>query len=132
MTARTMSDEMDSWLATQRAKMGAVTFAAQIWGGDKEKPRTSPAWTREVDFTEAEWRFLWRRFQPVGVPLFGFARRLQCAANDVMTLSAEQRCWVLALAFKYRRKVFFSPQADRLNEAAFVHGVRELAGREAS
>ena len=128
-----MSPEMDQWLATRRAREAEIELAAQIWTDPESgetKRRTSPTWTHEVNFTESEWRFLWKRFQPVGTPLFGFARRLQCSTTDVMSLSEEQRCWVLALAFKYRRKVFFNPCASKLNEAAFVHGVRELANKE--
>lgn len=77
-----------------------------------------------------EWRFLWARFETVSTPLIGFARRLQCSTTDVMSLSSEQRCWALALAFKYRRKVFFNPRAGALNEAQFVAGIRKLSSAQ--
>lgn len=132
MTGLSIIPEWSDWLAGQRARYGAIEQAAQLWNADDAKPertRTSPPWTREVAFTDAEWRFLWRRFQPVGTAPFGFARRLQCAISDVMALSPEQRCWALALAYKYRRKVFFNPAAGRLTEAAFCAGIRKLAGK---
>lgn len=37
-----------------------------------------------------------------------------------------------ALAFKYRRKVFFNPRAGALNEAQFVAAVRRLCAKETS
>lgn len=129
---QTMSRECDAWLADRRAKEASVAQAADLWrAGDELPRRTSPAWTREVEFTDAEWRLLWRRFQPVGTPRIGFARRLQTSATDVMTLSPEQRCWALALAFKYRRRIFFNPRAGLLNEVQFVAGIKHLAAQEA-
>lgn len=128
----TLSPEMDQWLAERRQREAEVARAAQLWDdGAGLKRVTSPAWTHGVEFTESEWRLLWRRFQPVGVPVYGFARRLQTSTTDVMMLSPEQRRWVLALAFKYRRRIFFNPRAGLLNEAQFVAGIKELAAREA-
>jgi hypothetical protein len=130
---RTLSPAMDAWLAKRETAERALAIAVEPFRdehGKLEPRRTSPDWTRTVEFTEAEWRFLWARFQPVGTPMIGFARRLQVSTGDVMSLSAEQRCWALALAFKYRRKVFFNPRAALLNETQFVAGVRKLAAKE--
>jgi hypothetical protein len=125
---KTLSPEMDQWFAERQAKEAEVARAAQLWDdGDGVKRVTSPAWTHGIELSDTEWRFLWSRFQPVGVPVYGFARRLQTATTDVMMLSPEQRRWVLALAFKYRRKVFFNPRAGLLSEEQFVAGIRKLA-----
>jgi|GEM_PF-4227376 len=126
----TLSPEMDSWLLAREQQERSITLAVEPFRdehGKLEPRRTSPDWTRTVEFTDAEWRFLWSRFQPVGTPHFGFARRLQCSTADVTTLSPEQRCWALALAFKYRRKVLFHPRAAELSEEQFVAGIRKLA-----
>ncbi len=128
----TMSPELDAWLSDRRAKEAAIEHAAQLWN-DGEGPRrvTSPAWTHEAELTDAEWRFLWKRFRPVGTPMIGFARRLQrTGPDDIMAMSPEQRRWVLALAFKYRRKVCFNPAAGKLDEATFVKVIRQLAGKQ--
>lgn len=130
MTQRTLSPEMDAWLSDRVQKEQAIACAIEPFRESHkglEQRQTSPAWTREVEFTEAEWRFLWSRFQSVSLPMIGFARRIQASTSDVMTLSAEQRCWALALAYKYRRKVFFNPKAGLLNEQQFVNGIRKLA-----
>lgn len=131
----TYSDECDRWLLDRRTKEAEIARAAEVWKDPAEKAeprRTSPEWTRTVAFTPAEWQFVWSRFRQVSLPMLGFARRLQKSTTDVMSLSAEQRCWVLALAFKYRRKVFFNPRAGKLNEEQFVNGVRTLAARKAN
>jgi len=120
-------------LRDRQAKEAEVARTAQLWRESEDAPLkrvTSPAWTHGIELTDGEWRFLWQRFQPVGVPLFGFARRLQTSTTDVLTLSPEQRRWVLALAFKYRRKVFFNPRAGLLDETAFVAWIKKLAGQK--
>lgn len=130
----TLSPEMDAWLAKRRASEIAIALAVEPFRdehGKQEPRRSSPAWTHAVEFTDAEWRCLWERFRGVSTPLIGFARRLQRSTSDVMTFSVEQRCWALALAFKYRRKVFFNPRAGELNEEQFVAGIKRLAAREA-
>lgn len=132
---RTLSVEMDAWLRDRETKERAIAVAVEPFrdshGKNLEPRRTSPDWTRIVEFSDAEWRFLWGRFQNVGTPLLGFARRLQTSTADVMLMSPEQRCWALALAFKYRRKMFFNPHAGKLNEQQFVAGIRKLAATSA-
>src|SRR5688500_18530714 len=130
---KTLSPEMDTWLANRRVKEAEVARASQLWDhGNGEKRVTSPAWTHGIVLSDREWRFVWQRFRPVSTPLVGFARRLQKSTPDVMTLSPEQRCWVLALAFKYRRKVFFNPRAGLLNEEQFVAVIRKLSLKEST
>ncbi len=129
---RQMSPELDRWVQEREQTERALALAAETWReehGKSEPRRTSPDWTRLIEFTDAEWQFLWSRFQPVGTPIFGFARRLQTSGQDVMKFSAEQRCWALALAFKYRRKVLFNPRAGLLSEEQFVAGIRRLAAK---
>lgn len=126
----TYSEACDEWLADRERKERDIATSVEVFRDEHAKlepRRTSPDWTRAVEFTDTEWRFLWDRFRPVNTPSFCFARRLQTSTSDVMKLSPEQRCWVLALAFKYRRKVFFNPRAGELNEQQFVAGVRKLA-----
>lgn len=128
----TMSPEMDAWVSARRDTEIRIAAGIEVFREDHEgiEPRrTSPIWTRSVELSDAEWRFVWSRFQGVSLPMLGFARRLQVATADVMTFSPEQRCWVLALAFKYRRKVFFNPRAGRLDEQAFVRGIRDLTAK---
>jgi hypothetical protein len=128
----TMSPEMDRWLADRQKSEAEVQRAAQLWD-DGNGPRrvTSPAWTHGVEFTEAEWRWLWKRFQPVHLPVPAFGRRLQASTTDVMSLSPEQRRWVLALVFKFRRQVFFNPRAGLLNEECLVVAIKQLAAKDA-
>jgi hypothetical protein len=125
---KTMSVEMDTWLAERTVSEAALAQAEeQLSNGEETGKRpTSPVWARQIEFTAPEWRELYRRFQQVGTPSFGFARRIQTATTDVMLLSREQRAWVLALAFKYRRKVFFNPKAADLDVKAFCTGIRRL------
>ncbi len=133
MQTRQMSPELDSWLQAQQSHYRAIALATEPFRHEHGKPeprRTSPDWTRTVEFTDSEWRFLWSRFQPVGTPCYGFARRLQASTTDIMTMSPEQRCWALAMAFKYRRKVFFNPKAALLDEAQFVAGIKRLAAKK--
>lgn len=128
-----MSPELDQWILDHEQAERAIKLATEPFRDEHGKPeprRTSPDWTRMVEFTDAEWRFLWSRFQPVGTPCYGFARRLQTSTTDIMTMSPEQRCWALALAFKYRRKVFFNPKAAELDEARFVAGIKRLAAKK--
>lgn len=123
---------MDAWLCSREKAERSIALAVEPFRdqhGKLEPRRTSPDWTRTVEFTESEWRFLWKRFQPVGTPCFGFARRLQASTTDIMSLSPEQRCWALALAFKYRRKVFFNPRAAELDCPQFVAAIRRLAAK---
>lgn len=130
---RTMSDTLDQWLLNHEQTERAIAIATEPFRDEhgKLEPRsTSPDWTRTVEFTDAEWRFLWSRFQPVSTPCIGFARRLQTSTTDIMTMSVEQRCWALVLAFKYRRKVLFNPRAAKLDEAQFVAGIKRLAAKQ--
>lgn len=130
MITKTLSPEMDRWLQERTLTEAVLEQASEAWSEAKpEKRRTSPEWARVVEFTESEWRLLWSRFQIVGTPSIGFARRIQTCGIDIMRMSDEQRAWALALAYKYRRKIFFNPKAGQLDAGAFVHGIRQLAER---
>ena len=121
---------MDTWLLARESTEREIAIAVEPFrdthlGLEPRKP--APEWARQVTLTEAQWRFVWNKFQPVADMFLSFAKIPRLTAATIMRLTWEQRAWLLTLAYRYREKLFFNPHARQLSPQQFVAMMRWMA-----
>jgi hypothetical protein len=124
--SRTLSPEMDAWLAEAREEQAIPRF-----------PRRSPApvaFVQDRDvlaepfcpLSDAEIDWLWPRFQRCSFPPATFAKRFAKTSRDRLTARGKNAA--VSLSYRYRRQIF-GKQAVRWSHTDFVGWVKDAASR---
>jgi hypothetical protein len=129
MMPRTMSPEMDAWLASYCARHPVAVES----GGICDSPGPAPAIPRPVPksepvppcpLNEIEFAWLWDRYVRCSFPPASAPKRL--AKTPLANLSTRGRNFAVRMAYKFRRQIF-GKAAAKLGEAEFLAECRRAA-----